>query len=73
MRILVRREPIDEGTQLSLFEQTNGYRYQPFATATTTGQLQRLEAVTESTPAWKGSFAARKTRAWPSSRRPRST
>ena len=28
MRILVRREKIDEGTQLSLFEQSNGYRYQ---------------------------------------------
>jgi hypothetical protein len=27
MRILVRREKIDEGTQLSLFEQHNGYRY----------------------------------------------
>lgn len=44
MRILIRREPIEEGRQLSLFEQTNGYRYQPFATNTTTGQIQRLEA-----------------------------
>ena len=26
MRILVRREKIEEGTQLSLFEQLNGYR-----------------------------------------------
>jgi hypothetical protein len=44
MRILVRREPIEEGRQLSLFEQTNGYRYQPFATNTTGGQVQKLEA-----------------------------
>jgi hypothetical protein len=44
MRILIRREPVTTGTQLSLFEQTNGYRYQPFATNTSTGQIQRLEA-----------------------------
>ena len=44
MRILIRREPIEEGRQLSLFEQTNGYRFQPFATNTTTGQIQKLEA-----------------------------
>lgn len=44
MRILVRREPIEEGRQLSLFEQTNGYRYQPFATNTVGGQIQKLEA-----------------------------
>ena len=44
MRILIRREPVTTGSQLSLFEQTNGYRYQPFATNTTTGQIQRLEA-----------------------------
>ena len=44
MRILVRREKIDEGTQLSLFEQSNGYRYQVLATATRGGQVQRLEA-----------------------------
>jgi hypothetical protein len=44
MRILIRREPVTTGTQLSLFEQTNGYRYQPFATNTPTGQIQRLEA-----------------------------
>jgi hypothetical protein len=44
MRILVRREKIEEGRQLSLFEQINGYRYQVIATATRGGQPQRLEA-----------------------------
>jgi len=44
MRILVRREEIEEGRQLSLFEQINGYRYQLIATATRGGQPQRLEA-----------------------------
>jgi hypothetical protein len=44
MRILVRREKIEDGTQLSLFEQHNGYRYQVIATNTRGGQLQRLEA-----------------------------
>ena len=44
MRILVRREEIEEGRQLSLFEQINGYRYQVIATATRGGQPQRLEA-----------------------------
>jgi Transposase DDE domain group 1 len=44
MRILVRREEIETGAQLSLFEQLNGYRYQPMATATPGGQVQRIEA-----------------------------
>ena len=44
MRILVRREEIEEGRQLSLFEQINGHRYQLIATATRGGQPQRLEA-----------------------------
>src|SRR6201997_3948349 len=44
MRILVRREKIEHATQLSLFEQINGYRYQVIATATRGGQVQRLEA-----------------------------
>lgn len=44
MRILVRREKIEHATQLSLFEQINGYRYQLIATATRGGQVQRLEA-----------------------------
>ena len=44
MRILVRREKIQQATQLSLFEQINGYRYQVIATATRGGQPQRLEA-----------------------------
>lgn len=45
MRILVRGEPIKAGTQLSLFEQLAGYRYQPVATNTAGGQLQKLEAL----------------------------
>lgn len=44
IRVFVRREPIEHGTQLTLFEQTNRYRYQPFATNTRTGQAQRREA-----------------------------
>lgn len=44
MRVLVRREPIEHGTQLSLFEQLNGYRYQLLATNTAGGHPQRLEA-----------------------------
>jgi hypothetical protein len=44
MRILVRREEIEHGHQLSLFEQINGYRYQVTATNTRGGQVQRLEA-----------------------------
>jgi hypothetical protein len=44
MRIIVRREEIETGAQLSLFEQLNGYRYQPLATATAGGQVQRIEA-----------------------------
>jgi hypothetical protein len=44
MRILARREPIEHGTQLSLFEQLAGYRYQLLATNTAGGQPQRLEA-----------------------------
>lgn len=44
MRIVVRREEIETGAQLSLFEQVNGYRYQVIATATAGGQVQRLEA-----------------------------
>ena len=44
MRVLVRREDIETGAQLSLFEQLNGYRYQPMATNTTGGHPQRIEA-----------------------------
>jgi hypothetical protein len=44
MRIMVRREQVETGAQLSLFEQTNGYRYQVLATASLGGQVQRLEA-----------------------------
>jgi hypothetical protein len=44
MRILARRGQIAHGTQLSLFEQLNGYRYQVIATASTGGQPQRIEA-----------------------------
>jgi hypothetical protein len=44
MRVLVRREDIEDGAQLSLFEQLNGHRYQPMATNTAGGHPQRLEA-----------------------------
>lgn len=44
LRVIVRREPIPLGMQVSLFEQHDGYRYQLLATNTVGGQLQRLEA-----------------------------
>lgn len=44
LRVIVRREPIPVGMQVSLFEQHDGYRYQVTATNTQGGQLQRLEA-----------------------------
>jgi hypothetical protein len=44
LRVIVRREPIPTGMQVSLFEQHDGYRYQVVATNTPGGQLQRLEA-----------------------------
>jgi hypothetical protein len=44
LRVIVRREPIPVGMQVSLFEQHDGYRYQVTATNTHGGQLQRLEA-----------------------------
>ncbi|MDI9918719.1 transposase [Rhodococcus sp. IEGM 1379] len=44
MRILVRREPITAGTQLSVFEQDDKFRYQPLATNTNVGQVQKLES-----------------------------
>lgn len=44
LRVIVRREPIPVGMQVSLFEQHDGYRYQVIATNTVGGILQRLEA-----------------------------
>ncbi len=44
MRIIVRRERPHPGAQLSLFEESDGWRYQAIATNTTTGQLAFLEA-----------------------------
>ena len=44
MRVIVRREHPHPGAQLSLFEQRDGWRYQAFATNTTTGQIGFLEA-----------------------------
>ncbi len=44
LRVIVRREPIPAGMQVSLFEQHDGHRYQITATNTVGGQLQRLEA-----------------------------
>lgn len=43
-RVIVRREPIAVGKQVSLFEQLDGHRYQVIATNTAGGQVQRLEA-----------------------------
>jgi hypothetical protein len=43
MRVIVRREHPHPGAQLSLFEASDGYRYQAFAT-NTIGQLAFLEA-----------------------------
>lgn len=42
-RVIVRREHPHPGAQLSLFEERDGWRYQPFATNTRTGQLCFLE------------------------------
>lgn len=44
MRVIVRREKPHPGAQLSLFEEADGWRYQAFATSTTTGGLAFLEA-----------------------------
>lgn len=44
MRVIVRRERPHPGAQLSLFEENDGWRYQAFATNTTAGALQFLEA-----------------------------
>jgi hypothetical protein len=44
MRVIVRREKPHPGAQLSLFEQTDGWRYQAVATNTVGGQLGFLEA-----------------------------
>jgi hypothetical protein len=43
MRVIVRREHPHPGAQLSLFEASDGYRYQAFATNTRIGQLALLE------------------------------
>jgi hypothetical protein len=44
MRVIVRRERPHPGAQLSLLEETDGFRYQAFATNTTAGQLGFLDA-----------------------------
>ena len=44
MRVIVRRERPHPGAQLSLFEETDGWRYQAFVTNTKGGQLAFLEA-----------------------------
>ena len=44
MRVIVRRERPHPGAQLSLLEETDGWRYQAFATNTAVGQLAFLEA-----------------------------
>jgi Transposase DDE domain group 1 len=42
MRVIVRRERPHPGAQLSLFEEADGWRYQPFATNTPLGSPGRL-------------------------------
>lgn len=44
MRVIVRREKPHPGAGITLFEATDGWRYQAFATNTRTGQLGFLEA-----------------------------
>ena len=44
MGVIVRRERPHPGAQLSLFEHTDGWRYQAFVTNTPTAQLALLEA-----------------------------
>ena len=44
MRVILRRERPHPGAQLSLFKAHDGWRYQAFATNTTSGTLQFLEA-----------------------------
>lgn len=44
MRVIVRRERPHPGAQLSLFEESDGWRYQAFVTNTKAGQLGFLEA-----------------------------
>jgi hypothetical protein len=44
MRVIVRRERPHPGAQLSLLEESDGFRYQAFATNTANGQLGFLEA-----------------------------
>jgi hypothetical protein len=44
MRVIIRRERPHPGAQLSLLEETDGWRYQAFATNTRIGQLAFLEA-----------------------------
>jgi hypothetical protein len=43
-RVIVRRERPHPGAQLSLFEETDGWRYTAFATDTAIGQLAHLDA-----------------------------
>ena len=72
MRILVRREKIEHATQLSLFEQINGYRYQLIVTATRGDRPSGSRPATGCTPGWRGSSAAARTPAWPAGHRTRS-
>ncbi len=64
-RVIVRREHPHPGAQLSLFEEGDGWRYQPFATNTPTGQLAHLEARHRATPELKTASGTRKTPALP--------
>ena len=76
MRIIVRREHPHPGAQLSPFEHRDGWRYQAFATNTTTGQLAFLEArhraharvedrIRHAKDTGLGRFASREYAVWP--------
>jgi hypothetical protein len=70
MRIICRRERPSSGAQLCALEETDGWRYQLFATNTGRSQLAFLEAAIVRTPAWRTSSAAGRPPASIISRRP---
>ena len=72
MRILVRREKIDEGTQLSLFEQTTATATKCSPPPLAAGRSSGLRPATGCTPAWRDSSATPRTPGWAAGPRPRS-
>jgi hypothetical protein len=55
MRVIVRRERPHPGAQLSLLEETDGWRYQAIATNTGPTPGSRTGSRPPKTPAWAGS------------------